>query len=95
MHVELVWAHGAGTTLTQSVGAGDEYGIANPDSVSIEHHPGGGDVGNHHLHHPDGQRDLEAVEALVDPVVDGPIGERLAKHRRQVSSRLSSPLMLR
>ena len=52
--------------LTEPVDAGDEYDIAETRiGIQGEDHPAGRPVGSHHLHHPDRERDLEMVEAVV------------------------------
>ena len=47
-----------------------------PDSVSSVKITPHRSVGAHHLHHADGQPDLEVVEIVVDAVNDGAIGEQ-------------------
>ena len=76
--VELVGVDGAlNHVLAEAVGARHEDGVAKARlGVEGEHHTRRGDVGAHHLHHADRQRDLEVVEALVDSVVDRAIGEK-------------------
>ena len=75
--VELVRVDGAlNHVLAEAVGARHEDGVAKARlGVDGEHHTRRGDIGAHHLHHADRQRDLEVVEALVDSVVNGAIGE--------------------
>ena len=51
-----------------------------PDSVSkVNITPLDGEIGAHHLHHPDGERDLEVIEAVVDAIDDGAVGEQRGK----------------
>ena len=48
----------------------------NPEfGVEREDHAASGAVGAHHLHHSDGQADLEMIEAVVDAIDDRPVGE--------------------
>ena len=62
--------------LAQPVGAGDEHHVAKARlGVEGEDHAAGCQVGAHHLHHADRQSDLEMVEAVVDAVDDGAVGE--------------------
>jgi len=81
VHHQLVRIDGAlHDVLAQTVRRVDEDDVPEPRfGVQGEHHARGGDVGTHHLHHTDRQADLEVVEALVDPVVDGAIGEQTGK----------------
>ena len=76
--VELVRVDGAlNHILAQAVSARHEHGVAKARlGVDGEHHTRRRDIGAHHLHHADRQRDLEMVEALVDPVMNGAIGEQ-------------------
>ena len=76
--------------FAQPVGAGDENHVAKARfGVESEDHAAGGEIGADHLHHADRQRDLEMVEAVIDPVDDGPIGEDRGKARRQASNKAS------
>ncbi len=47
--------------------------------VEREHHSAGRKIGPDHLHHGDGQGDLEVIKAVVDPVGDRAIGENGGK----------------
>jgi hypothetical protein len=58
--------------------------------VESEDHAGGTEVGTHHLHHADGERYFEMVEALVDSVVDRTIGEQA---REAASARIQQYLL--
>ena len=79
--IELVRIDGTlNHILAQAVRARHEHGVAEARfGVEGEHHARRRDVRAHHLHHADRQRDLEVVEALVDSVVDGAIGEKAGK----------------
>jgi hypothetical protein len=62
--------------LAQSIGAGDQHHV--PESafcVEGEDHPARGLVGSHHPHDRDGQGHLRVIEAIVDAVDDGAVGE--------------------
>ena len=62
--------------LAEPVGAGDEHDVAKAGfGVEREDHAARREIGAHHLHHADRQRDLEMVEAVVDAVDDRAIGE--------------------
>ncbi len=76
--IELVRIDGAlDHVLAEAVGAGDEDDVAEARlGVEREEDAGGREVGPDHLHDPDRQRDLEVVEALIDPVVDGAVREQ-------------------
>ena len=78
MDVELVGVDGAlNHILAKAVGARHEDGVAKPRlGVDGEHHTRRRDIGAHHLHHADRQGDLEVVEALVEPVMNGAISEQ-------------------
>ena len=76
--VELVRVDGTlNHILAKAVGARHEDGVAKARlGVDGEHHTRRRDIGAHHLHHADRQRDLEVVEALVDSVMNGAISEQ-------------------
>ena len=62
--------------LAQPVDAGDEYHIAKAEfGIEREDDAARSQVGSHHLHHADRERDLEMVEPIVDAIGNGPIGE--------------------
>ena len=77
MDVELVGIDLAlHDVLAEAVGAGDEHDVAKAGfGVEREDHAARREVGAHHLHHADRQRDLEMVEAVVDAIDDGAVGE--------------------
>ena len=63
--------------LAEAVGAGDEHHVAEAGlGVEREDDAARGQVGAHHLHHADRQADLEMVEAVVDAIDDGAVGEQ-------------------
>ena len=77
VHVELIGVDGAlYDVLPQPVGARHKDDV--PEArlrVEGEDHAARGEVRAHHLHDAHRERDLEVVEALVDPVGDGAIEE--------------------
>ena len=78
VHIELVGIDGAlHDILAQAPGPGDEHhvGVARL-GVDGEHDASRSQVTAYHLHHGDRQRDLEMVEALVNAVGDGAVGEQ-------------------
>ena len=77
VHVEFVGIDRAlHDVLAQPVDAGDEYDIAEAGlGIQCEDHAARGPVGSHHLHDSDRERDLEMVEAIVDSIGNGAIGE--------------------
>ncbi len=81
VHVKLVGVHRAlDHVLAEPVGTGDEHDVGEAGlRVQGERHPGGRQVRAHHLHHADREGDVEVVDALFDPVVDGPVGEQAGK----------------
>ncbi len=63
--------------LAQAPGAGDEDRILEPGlGVDREDHPGGRQIGAHHLLDAGRERHLEVIETLVDPIGDRPVGEQ-------------------
>ena len=78
VHIELVWIDlTLHDVLTEAIGAGDEHYVAETRfRVERENHAAHRSVGAHHLHHADGQPDLEVVEIVVDAINDGAIGEQ-------------------
>ena len=63
--------------FAQAVGGGQQHRIAEAGfGVDAEHHPGGAQIGAHHALHPDREGHLQVVEAVQDPIGDGPIGEQ-------------------
>ena len=77
MNIELVGIDLAlHDVLAKAIGAGDEDDVAESRfGVEREDHAARGAVGAHHLHHADGQADLEMIEAVVDAIDDRPVGE--------------------
>ena len=67
--------------LTQPVRGGDEDRVGEAGlGVHREHHPGGADVGAHHLLNACGQGDRVVVEVVVDAVGDGPVVVERREH---------------
>ena len=66
--------------LAEAPGAGDEDHVAEAGfGVEREDDAARGEIGADHLHHPDRERDLEVVEAVVDAIDDGAVGEDRGK----------------
>ena len=62
--------------FAQPVDAGDEHDIAKAGfGIQREDDTARSAVGSDHLHDSDRERDLEMIEAVVDPIRDRPIGE--------------------
>jgi len=62
--------------LPEPPGCSDKYHVAKPGfGIEREDDTARREVGANHLHHPDRQRHLEVVEAVVDAVDDSAIGE--------------------
>ena len=62
--------------FAETPGPGDENHITEAGfGVEGEDDPARREIGAHHLHHPDRQGDLEMVEAVVDAIDDGAVGE--------------------
>jgi len=78
VHVELVRFHRAlHHVFAQPISTGDEDHVAETGlGVEREHHAAGGEIRADHFHDADGKRHLEMVEAIVDAVMDGAIGEQ-------------------
>ncbi len=63
--------------FAKTIRAGNEHDIAKSRlGIEGKDHAARSQVRTHHLHHADRQRDLEVVEALVDPIMDGAVGEK-------------------
>ena len=82
--VELVRIDAAlDDVFAEAVRAGDQDDVAEAQfCVEREGDAAGGDIGAHHLHHADGEADLEMIEAIVVAIDDGAIGE----HRREAAA---------
>src|ERR1039457_1286151 len=66
--------------FSEPVSATDEDHIAETGlRIEAKHDTARRQVRADHFHHPDGEGDLEVVEPLVDPVGDGPVGEKGGK----------------
>ena len=66
--------------LAKAPGAGDENHVAEPGfGIEREDDAARGEIGADHLHDADRQRHLEMVEAVVDAIDDGPVGEDRGK----------------
>jgi hypothetical protein len=66
--------------LAEAIGAGDEHHVAEAGlGIQREDHAARRVVGAHHLHHADRQEDLEVVEAVVDAINNGAVGEQRGK----------------
>ena len=76
--VELVGIDGTlHDVLAEAVGGGHEDHVAE-GRVRVEREQNAARrlVGAHHLHHPDRQRHLEVIEAVVDAIADTAVGEQ-------------------
>jgi hypothetical protein len=77
VHVELVGIDRAlHDVFAEPVDPGDEHHVAETRlGVQREHDAARGAVGPRHLHHADGEADLEVIEAVVDAIGDRAVGE--------------------
>ena len=66
--------------LAQAVGGVDEHYVAEARlGIEREDDAAGREVGAHHLLHTDAESDLEVVEAFIDAIADGAVGEERGK----------------
>ena len=81
MDVELVRIHLAlHDVFAKAPSAGNENHVAEPGfGVERKDDAARGEIRADHLHDADRQRDLEMVEAVVDAIDDGPVGEDRGK----------------
>ena len=75
--IELIWVDLAlHDVLTKTPGPGDEDHVAEAGfGVERENDAARRTIRADHLHHPDRQRHLEVVEAVVDALDDGAVGK--------------------
>ncbi len=78
VHIEFVGIHGPlDDVFAEPIGAGHEHHVAKTGfGVEREDHAACREIGAHHLHDRNRQRDLEMIEAVVDAIAYRAIGKQ-------------------